>query len=101
MKRFLVLTAALMMTASMSMAADLVGYLTDAKCAAAGKYGAGHESCAQACVKGGQAVALVTEADGKVYKIANQDSVTAHVGHKVTVTAQVEGDSITVESVKM
>jgi hypothetical protein len=39
--------------------------------------------------------------DGKVYKIANQDKVVAHAGHKVTIEGTVDEDTITVESVKM
>jgi hypothetical protein len=56
---------------------------------------------------------LATE-DGKVYEIANQDSVmetavrgqkkpqtiSILVGKKVKVTGQVKGDSITIESIK-
>ena len=43
---------------------------------------------------------LVTE-EGTVYKIADQDKVTAHAGHKVTITGTMEGDTIKVDSVKM
>jgi hypothetical protein len=43
----------------------------------------------------------VAEADKKVYKIANQDAVAEHVGHKVTVTGKLDGDSIEVEKVTM
>ena len=37
----------------------------------------------------------------KVYKLADQDKVTAHAGHKVTITGKMEGDTIKVDSVKM
>ena len=43
---------------------------------------------------------LATE-DGKIYAITNQDKVKEHAGHKVTVTGKVEGESITVDEVKM
>jgi hypothetical protein len=102
MKRLLVLVAVMVMTAGIGAAADLVGYLADEKCAAAGKANAaGHAGCAQGCVKGGQPIAFVQESDGKVYKVHNQDAVKEHVGHKVTITGKVEGDSIHVDSVKM
>ena len=102
MKRLVALMAMLILTAGMSFAADWVGYLADEKCALAGKANSeGHASCAQNCVKGGQPIAFVAEADGKVYKIENQDAVSAHVGHKVTVTGQLSGDTIQVQSVKM
>src|ERR1051325_10412009 len=85
------------------MAADLTGYIVDASCA--GRQGAksasdDHATCAEKCIKGGAAAVLVNS-EGKVYKIANQDKVTAHAGHKVTITGKMEGDTITVENVKM
>jgi hypothetical protein len=75
----------------------------DANCAA--KQGAkaasdDHAGCAAKCIKGGTAAVLV-DSEGKVYKIANQDKVTAQAGHKVTVTGKMDGDTITVEDVKM
>jgi hypothetical protein len=86
-----------------AMAAEYTGYIVDASCA--GKQGAkaasdGHAACATKCIKGGDAAVLVNS-EGKVYKIANQDKVTAHAGHKVTVTGKADGDTITVEDVKM
>jgi hypothetical protein len=92
----------LMMTAGLSFADEFVGYLADAKCAAGGNAASeGHAGCAKKCVDSGQPIAFVNEADKKVYKIANQDSVAAHVGHKVTLTGKADGDSIEVEKVAM
>jgi hypothetical protein len=84
-------------------AAEYTGYIADAKCAA--KQGAKaasekHANCAAACIKGGEKAVLVTE-DGKVYAIANQEKVVEHAGHKVTVNGKLDGETITVESVKM
>ncbi len=102
MKRFLVLTAMMIMTAGLSLAGEWVGYLADEKCANAGKAASeGHAQCAQNCVKGGQPIAFVSDSDKKVYKIANQDAVADHVGHKVTLSGKVEGSTITVDKVKM
>jgi hypothetical protein len=102
MKRLVTLAALFIMTAGLSFAAEWVGYLADEKCAAGGKAASeGHAGCAKKCVEGGQAVAFVSEADKKVYKISNQAAVTKHVGHKVTLTGKLEGDSIEVENVKM
>jgi len=86
-----------------AMAADVTGYIVDSNCAA--KQGAksasdGHAACAARCIKGGAAAVLV-DPDGKVYKIANQDKVSAHAGHKVTLTGKMDGDTITVDDVKM
>src|SRR6476620_7390301 len=79
-----------------AMAGEWTAYIVDSNCAA--KQGAktaagGHEGCAAKCIKGGAAAVLVTS-DGKVYKIHNQDAVTAHAGHKVTITGKMMDDSI-------
>ena len=57
-------------------------------------------ACAQKCVKGGAAPVFVTS-EGKVLKIANADAVADHIGHKVELTGDLNGDTITVSSVKM
>ena len=100
MKKVLAVFAFVAMT---SMAADFTGYVVDQSCA--GKQGAksasdDHSACSARCIKGGSPAVLVT-ADGKVYKIADQDKVVAHAGHKVTITGNVDGDTIKVDSVKM
>ena len=100
MKKVLLVFAFAAMSA---MAADWTGYIVDQSCA--GKQGAkaasdDHAACAARCIKGGAAAVFMTS-DGKVYKVANQDKVTAHAGHKVTITGKMDGDTITVEDVKM
>ena len=100
MKKVLAVFAFAAMSA---MAADFTGFIADTSCA--GKQGAksaseDHAACAAKCIKGGAAAVLVT-ADGKIYKIADQDKVTAHAGHKVTITGKLDGDTIAVDSVKM
>jgi hypothetical protein len=53
------------------------------------------------CVRDGDKLVLVTE-DGKVYQIANQDKITPEsYGQVVTLTGKTEGDTITVDSLKM
>jgi hypothetical protein len=81
-------------------AAEWKGTISDAKCGAA-HADASEKSmkCVNACVKGGQKAVFVS--DGKVLQIANQDKVTEHLGHKVTINGQLEGETITVETVKM
>jgi hypothetical protein len=73
-------------------------YISDAKCAA--KHAADmNGKCVQGCVKGGQApVAVVGD---KVYKLDDNAKVMDHLGHKVTITGKLEGDTIKVESVAM
>ena len=82
-------------------AAELTGYISDANCAkdVAKAESDSHAKCAQGCAKKGAALVLVS--GGKVYKIDDQTKVADHAGHKVTVTGNVDGDTIKVESVKM
>jgi len=77
--------------------AEFTGHIVDAQCAGNGEVNA---QCAQDCIKGGVPAVLVT-ADGKIYEIANQDKVTEHAGHKVTITGSEAGGKITADSVKM
>ena len=80
-------------------AADVTGYIVDKNCAK-NKAMLGNEECAKTCLGKGAPAVLATE-DGKIYTITNQDKVKSHAGHKVTLTGKVEGDSITVDDVKM
>ena len=99
MKRLIALASLFLLTASVSFAGEWTGYVTDAKCANGGKAGEAHASCAQGCIKGGEAAVLVV--DGKIYELDAQDKVTPHAGHKVTVTGSEADGKIKVESVKM
>jgi hypothetical protein len=98
------LFAAFALTAIGSMSAfagEWSGYIADSKC----KHTDGTEksiACAQRCVKGGADTVFVTS-DNKVLKIDkdSMEKVTPHLGHKVTVTGKVEGDTIMVDSIKM
>jgi Protein of unknown function (DUF5818) len=76
------------------------GYIVDQTCS--GKKAMWSDSeCVARCVRRGSDVVLVT-ADGTVYKIANQDKVKSEsYGKKVTVTGKMEGDTITVDGLKM
>jgi hypothetical protein len=103
MKRVVVLVMLVFALSLVAMAEEWTGYIADSNCAA--KQGAkaaadGHANCAAKCIKGGAAAVLLT-ADGKVYKIDNQDTVTDHAGHKVTITGKMTGDTIHVDNVKM
>src|SRR5579872_1185749 len=103
MRRVVVLVMLVFAISLVAMADEWSGYISDSKCAA--KQGAkaasdGHAGCAQGCIKKGDSAVLVTS-EGKVYKISNQDKVTEHAGHKVTLTGKMDGDTITVSDVKM
>ena len=81
-------------------AATWSGTISDANCGA--KHADASEksmTCVKTCVGKGAAAVFVT--DGKVLKIANQDAVKEHLGHKVDITGELEGDTVTVSKVTM
>jgi hypothetical protein len=57
--------------------------------------------CTLACVKGGGKFVFVS--DGKVYNVANQKlaALAAHAGETVSLTGNIEGDTITVSKVSV
>ena len=79
----------------------LAGYIVDLACAKRGKGMWTNAECVARCVRDGDKVVLVSE-DGKIYQISNQDKITPEsYGQVVTLTGKTEGDTITVESLKM
>jgi hypothetical protein len=80
------------------MAEDFKGVVMDEKCSGNSSMRSNVE-CIQKCIKGGSAAVLATP-EGKVYKISNQDKILASAGKNVTVDGKLEGDTITVASVK-
>ena len=93
--------AVLSLLAFSASAAEMTGYISDAKCAkdVAKVESDAHAGCAANCAKKGAALVFVS--GGKVYKVDDQSKVAEHAGHKVTVTGTVEGDTLKVDSVKM
>ena len=82
-------------------AADMTGYISDAKCAkdVAKAESDAHAGCAAGCAKKGAELVFVS--GGKVYKLDNQAKVQDHAGHKVTITGKVDGETLKIDSVKM
>jgi hypothetical protein len=80
--------------------ASWTGYITDSKCGAKAAH-EGAAECTVKCIKEGAKYVFVNDADKKVYTITDQDKVTAHAGHHVTVKGSVEGDTLTVASIDM
>jgi hypothetical protein len=79
----------------------VVGYIVDLACAKRGKGMWTNAQCVERCVRDGDKVVLVTE-DGKIFQISNQDKITADsYGQAVTLTGKTDGDTITVESLKL
>jgi len=83
-----------------SFAATMNGTISDSKCAA--KHADASDksmSCVKSCIKGGASAVFVS--DGKVYKIADASKVAEHLGHKVTIQGTVDGDTVSIDSLKM
>ena len=100
MKKLLTLVVLTLAVTSLCFAGSVTGYVTDMKCAKAGKAGAGHAGCAKGCIGGGEAAVVVTD-DGKIYEVADQAKVKDMAGEKVTVMGKIDGMKISaVESVK-
>ena len=104
MKKYL-LVFALLFSMGASFAATrgdehLKGYIDDSMCAGNATpmcTEATRATCAAKCIKGGAKAVLVV--DGKVYKIANQKSVSKFAGKNVTVDGKVTDDTIEITKV--
>ena len=83
-----------------AMAADFKGTISDAKCGKAhADASEKSQACVAKCVNGGGAPVLVTE--DKVLKIHNPEKVKEHLGHKVTVSGKLDGETLHVDKVTM
>ena len=101
MKRLLAVFALTAIGSMSAFAGEWSGYIADSKC----KHVDGTDksiACTQSCVKRGADVVFVT-ADDKVLKIdkGSLDKVQAHLGHKVTVTGNVDGETLKIDTIKM
>jgi hypothetical protein len=76
------------------------GYVSDSMCGAKGAK-AGHADCMNKCISKGAAYVVVTDGDQKVLTVSNPEVLKGHEGHHVSVTGNVQGDSIHIDSVKM
>jgi hypothetical protein len=81
------------------------GQISDSLCgakheeAAEGQGKMPDRDCTVACVRGGSKFVLVS--DGKIFQIANQNlpDLQTHAGHKVKMTGELKGDTITVAKI--
>ena len=101
MKKLFAISALAALGSMSAFAGEWKGVIADSKC----KHTDGTEksiACTQSCVKKGADAVFVTS-DDKVLKIdkASMEKVTPHLGHKVTVTGKVEGETLTIDSIKM
>ena len=100
--RIAIALSAVLITSALAFAGEgsWTGYIVDDKCGVKAAH-EGSEDCTAKCVKQGAKLVFVNDADKKVYAIADQDKVSAHAGHHVSVKGSVEGDTLTVASVDM
>ena len=108
MKKVMVVCLALSFVLSMTTVAfagdepatTVNGWVSDSQC---GVKGANDKSaeCTKKCVAKGAKLVIVTDGDQKVLAVDNQDALTGHEGHHVSVSGHVTGDSIHVMGVKM
>ena len=79
----------------------LAGYIVDQSCAKKGKGMWTNNECIARCLRDGDKIVLVTE-EGKIYQISNQDKITPDsYGQVVTLVGKTDGDTITVDTLKM
>ena len=103
MKKVFTVLAFAALSSMTAMAAEWTGTISDAMCGM--KHAdASKDSieCVQKCVKGGQPAVFITS-DNKILKIdaSSMKTVTPHLGHKVSVTGKVDGDTLKIDSIKM
>ena len=98
MRKLTAVAALVLGLAAGGMAAEFKGFVEDQMCAGKPEM-KGNSECAKKCIKGGSSAVVVGE-DGKIYKVANQEKIVDHAGMNVTVTGTLQGDTITVASVK-
>jgi hypothetical protein len=98
MKRTLLALALVLIFAPALFADTWTGWITDEGCGAKGA-NAEHKECGLRCAKRGSALVFYNSADEKLYKLDKQDEAKAQLGHKVTITGELDGDSIKVTSI--
>ena len=95
----------LLLAFSVSLMADHhkhAGWITDAKCGAAGKYDAAHKACAVKCADGGAKLVLYSPSDKKTYALDNQTLAKEHIGHEVVVEGAADDKgNIAVKAIEM
>lgn len=90
----------LFLVAAPVVAGEFTGWISDSSCGAANASAeAASRDCAERCIKGGAAAVLVTDGDGKVLKLAGKADINAHLRHKVKITGEVKGETLTVKSI--
>ena len=83
-----------------ALAAEMTGYISDSKCTVGHTDGSQKSiNCVKMCVKAGQKPVFVTE-DKKVLNVSDTSKVMKYLGEKVTVDGSVEGETLSIKSIK-
>lgn len=111
LKRTLVLSAVVLIAASVGMASpkkaaaskakSWSGYVTDSSCATKGMKAVTNADCVKRCVDAGSKYVLYDTRSKKVYQLDPQSSVAEHATHYVKISGTLDGDTIHVDSVAM
>jgi hypothetical protein len=101
MKKLAVIFALTAISSLSAFAGEWNGVIAGAKC----KHTDASEksiACTKTCVKGGSEAVFIT-GDGKVVHIdkVSLDKIQPHLGHKVTITGKMNGDTVTIDTIKM
>lgn len=97
MKRFTRISILCILTATLSLAGEWLGWITDRKCALSGQFtGTQHK----ACVEAGQPLVFVSEVDKKIYTLTDAAKAQDVVGQKVLLRGEMKGDAIEVTAVE-
>ena len=102
-KLALAMTLGLSLCGVTAMAEEWSGTISDSMCGKAhADASAKSQACVKACIEKKGASAVFVTGD-KVLKIADasMEKVKPHLGHKVTINGSLEGDTVTVDTIKM
>ena len=81
-------------------AGGIAGYIVDRECSKRGKGMWTNAECIARCVRDGDKLVVATD-DGKIYQISNPDKIAPEsYGQVVTLLGKVDGDTITVDTLK-
>src|SRR4030081_3237326 len=83
----------------MGKSATVKGWVSDDKCGAKGANDKA-EACTKKCLAAGAKMVIVTDKDQKVLAVDNPDALKGPEGHHISVSGEMKGDSIHVESAK-
>ncbi len=111
MRKFIYLTVAFLVAASLSLAGPkqgkeekgqktFLGSISDSMCGLKHMMPGGDKECTLKCVEGGSKFVLADSAHNKVYELSDQEKPKEFAGQKVKVTGTLKGKTIEVTSIE-